>query len=51
MTITDRSLEQREEAWRPRASLDIAIVFIGGRGDPEAVTFAAQVTAMKLNLP
>ncbi|KAL0652315.1 hypothetical protein Bca4012_095006 [Brassica carinata] len=40
VTIADRSLGQREEAWRPRASLDIAIVFTGGR---EALAFAAQV--------
>lgn len=49
----DRSFGQTEEAWRPGASMDIAIIFIGGRDDREALAFAAQVArhpAVKLNV-
>ncbi|XP_010426803.1 PREDICTED: cation/H(+) antiporter 28 [Camelina sativa] len=41
--LVDRSFGQTEEAWRPGASMAIAIIFIGGRDDREALAFAAQV--------
>ncbi|KAH0934998.1 hypothetical protein HID58_012115 [Brassica napus] len=51
--LVDRSFGQTEEAWRPGASMDIAIIFIGGRDDREALAFAAQVArhpAVKLSV-
>ncbi|CAE6075935.1 unnamed protein product [Arabidopsis arenosa] len=51
--LVDRSFGQTEEAWRPGASMDIAIIFIGGRDDREALAFAAQVArhpAVKLKV-
>ncbi|KAJ0245600.1 Cation/H(+) antiporter 28 [Hirschfeldia incana] len=51
--LVDRSFGQTEEAWRPGASMDIAIIFIGGGDDREALAFAAQVArhpAVKLSV-
>ncbi|CAB41328.1 putative protein [Arabidopsis thaliana] len=51
--LVDRSFGQTEEAWRPGASMGIAIIFIGGRDDREALAFAAQVArhpAVKLKV-
>ncbi|XP_010523665.1 PREDICTED: cation/H(+) antiporter 28 [Tarenaya hassleriana] len=41
--LVDRSFGQMEEAWRPGASMDVAIIFIGGRDDREALAFAARL--------
>ncbi|KAF8107418.1 hypothetical protein N665_0122s0058 [Sinapis alba] len=51
--LVDRSFGQTEEAWRPGASMDIAIIFIGGGDCREALAFAAQVArhpAVKLSV-